>query len=132
MRSRGSRLRTKIVALLVSLTALWVFAAWVTLRDGLNVLWVQTLNSGVYEPIEPILLDLQVERRLSVGYLGSATAPKPAELDALRKRIDAQVATLRESVRGTLVRVAAGDELEARLADLTARLDRLPEMRSDI
>jgi signal transduction histidine kinase len=132
MGSRGSRLRTKIVALLVSLTALWAFAAWVTLRDGLSLLWVQTLNSGVYEPSEPLLLDLQVERRLSVGFLGAVTATKPAELDVLRQRIDGQVETFRESVLGRLVRTAADDELQARVDALVARLDKLPELRSDV
>ncbi|WP_203991431.1 sensor histidine kinase [Virgisporangium aurantiacum] len=132
MRSRGSRLRTKIVALLLSLTALWAFAAWVTLRDGLNLLWVQTYNTGIYEPSEPLLLDLQMERRLSVGYLGSVTGPKSAELDAVRVRADDEMATFRESVRGNLVGMAADDELEKRVDALVALLDELPQLRSDI
>ena len=31
---RGTRLRSKVIALLLSLTALWGFAAFVTLREG--------------------------------------------------------------------------------------------------
>src|ERR1041384_1772203 len=114
MGSRGSRLRMKIVALLVSLTALWAFAAWVTLRDGLNLLWVQTLNTDVYEPSEPLLLDLQVERRLSVGFLGAGLGPRPAELDAQRQKIDGLAATFKESAKGRPARVAAADTPQAR------------------
>ena len=132
MGSRGSRLRTKIVALLLSLTALWAFAAWVTLREGLNLLWVQTYNSGIYEPSEPLLLDLQVERRMSVGYLGAVGKPKPAELDAHRRKVDGEAATFREAVKGRLVRMAADDDLQARIDEVLAGLDQLPQLRSDI
>ena len=58
-RGSSANLRTKVVALLVSLTALWVFAAWVTLREGTNLLFAQALNSSVYEPSEPLLQGLQ-------------------------------------------------------------------------
>src|SRR5688500_13482326 len=102
MGSRGSCLRTQIVALLVSLTALWAFAAWVTLRDGLNLLWVQTLNADIYEPSEPLLLGLQVERRMSMAYLGTVTGPVPDELTAQRQQVDGYATAFRESVRGRL------------------------------
>jgi signal transduction histidine kinase len=132
MGSRGTHLRTKIVALLVSLTALWAFAAWVTLREGVNLLWVQTYDSKIYQPTEPLLLDLQVERRLSVGYLGTASGTRPAELDERRGKIDEAAAKYRESIRGDLVRVAADDELEARADTLAKQLDGLPALRSSI
>jgi hypothetical protein len=38
MSSRSSSLRIKVVALLLSLFSLWVFAATVTAREGLNLL----------------------------------------------------------------------------------------------
>ncbi|GAA1034196.1 hypothetical protein GCM10009557_38220 [Virgisporangium ochraceum] len=132
MGSRGSRLRTKIVALLLSLTALWAFAAWVTLRDGLNLLGVQTLNTAVYEPSEPLLLDLQVERRMSIGFLGTASGPKPAELDAHRQKIDGLVTTFKDSLDGRLAGIATDDDLRERLDQLVERLDGLPVLRSDI
>ena len=50
MGSGSTRLRTKVIALLASLVALWSFAAWVTVADGFNLLWVQTLDSQVAEP----------------------------------------------------------------------------------
>ena len=45
MRLRNARLRTKVTALLVSLIALWAFTAWVTVREGLNMLGVATLDA---------------------------------------------------------------------------------------
>ncbi|MEE3917806.1 hypothetical protein V2I01_00925 [Micromonospora sp. BRA006-A] len=72
MGSRSTNLRTKIIALLASLTALWAFAAWVTVRDGFNLLGVQTLNARVFEPSDPLLQELQAERRLSLRYLGES------------------------------------------------------------
>src|SRR3954469_3143812 len=97
MASRSSRLRTKITALLLSLTALWAFAAWVTLREGINLLWVQTYNSRIYEPSEPLLLQLQVERRMSIVYLGNAGPVQRSDLEAQRHKVDDLAATFRES-----------------------------------
>ena len=80
MGSGSTRLRTKIIALLTSLVALWSFAAWVTVRDGFNLLWVQTLNSRVADPGESLLTALQEERRLANAYLGERGQ---RQLDAL-------------------------------------------------
>lgn len=132
MGSRSSRLRTKIVALLVSLTALWAFAAWVTLREGLNLLWVQTLNTSVYEPSEPLLLDLQVERRLSMGYLGATAGAKPADLDARRQEVDKHAAEFRESVKGGLAGWAIDDALQERIDELDNGIDTLADVRAAV
>src|SRR2546430_16210095 len=70
-RARTKRVKTKIVALLLSLVALWGFAAFVTLREGVNLLWVATLDTGVGKPTESLVSTLQEERRLSLAYLGA-------------------------------------------------------------
>ncbi len=67
-------MRTKVVALLVSLAALWAFAAFVTLREGLNLLWLTTLDDNVGAPSESLVQALQLERRLSLVYLGGSKA----------------------------------------------------------
>ncbi|MFD0852888.1 hypothetical protein ACFQ07_11660, partial [Actinomadura adrarensis] len=71
MHFRNSRLRTKVTALLVSLVALWAFAAWVTLRDGLGLLWAGTLDQKVSRPTLSLVTALQQERRASMVYAGS-------------------------------------------------------------
>ena len=56
MKSRSIHVRTKVVALLVSLVALWGFAAFVTARDGLNLLWVSTLDAKFGQPTDALIL----------------------------------------------------------------------------
>src|SRR5215510_2654757 len=91
---RGTRLRTKVVALLVSMAALWAFAAFVTLREGLNLLWVTTLTEHVGKPTEALLAELQHERRLSVVYLASGPGDR-APLVEQRARTDKALSAYR-------------------------------------
>ena len=55
MRFRNSRLRTKITARLPSLVALWVFGAWVTLREGVDLLGVSAPDAALAQPTDPLL-----------------------------------------------------------------------------
>ena len=126
MKSRGSHVRTKIVALLVSLAALWGFAAYVTLQDGLNLLWVSTLDQKVGRPTDDLITALQAERRLSLVYLGSGRVQGRTALDAARGRTDAAAVALRESMSGAWVRWAASDAAEARVSTI---LDLVAELR---
>ena len=132
MRFRNSRVRTKVAALLVSLTALWAFAAWVTVREGVNLIWATTIDSGIAQPSEPLLLELQRERRLSVVRVGDPARVSRKELQDQRARTDAAVGVLKESSSSDRVRLAAGDELKARLNETLRRLDGLRETRSAI
>ncbi|WP_431913499.1 nitrate- and nitrite sensing domain-containing protein [Micromonospora carbonacea] len=132
MRSRSTNLRTKIVALLVSLVALWAFAAWVTLRDGANLLGVQALNESVSEPSEALVLQLQRERKLSLAYLGRPDEPRREALGAERRRTDELASTFRESSTSWRATVAASDTLEQRLGAAYGQLSRLGETRSGV
>ncbi|WP_089156106.1 sensor histidine kinase [Micromonospora sp. NBS 11-29] len=132
MGSRSTNLRTKIIALLASLTALWAFAAWVTVRDGFNLLGVQALNARVFEPSDPLLLELQNERRLSLRYLGESDPGQLQELQAQRGRTDETAAALWRSVRDWRTEVPASDELEQRLAELKTEIDQLGQVREEV
>ncbi|MFD0819627.1 nitrate- and nitrite sensing domain-containing protein, partial [Micromonospora zhanjiangensis] len=132
MGARSSSLRTKIVALLVSLSALWVFAAWVTTRDGMNLLLLQTLNNGVYQPSSPLLLELQFERRLSVTYLAKPSEPQRTALDGSRQRTERLVATFKESARDWQVETAGSAALDSRIREALAKLDGLAAVRSSV
>ncbi|WP_380018734.1 sensor histidine kinase [Dactylosporangium sucinum] len=116
----------------MSLTALWAFAAWVTLRDGVNLLWVQTYNSKIYDPSEPLLLELQTERRMSVVYLGAPGAGRPADLDTQRRKVDELAAEFRRSAQDRWARWAADADLERRVADVLTGLDGLGDTRSSV
>ncbi|MDW5328964.1 nitrate- and nitrite sensing domain-containing protein [Plantactinospora sp. KLBMP9567] len=129
---RASRLRTKVVALLVTLTALWAFGAWVTLRDGLNLIWVQTLEAQMYAPSEPLVLNLQNERRLSLGYLGAPEAPDREPLETERRMVRADVAIFRAETQAWFTKLAARPELEQRVDEALAKLDGLAAVREAI
>ncbi|MGC4896088.1 sensor histidine kinase [Micromonospora sp. DT31] len=132
MGSRSTNLRTKIIALLASLTALWAFAAWVTVRDGFNLLGVQALNARVFEPSDPLLQELQAERRLSLRYLGDSEPGRLQELEAQRGRTDAKAGALWRSVDDWRTEVPASRELMGRLGELKAELDQLREVRAEV
>ncbi|MEV0402161.1 nitrate- and nitrite sensing domain-containing protein [Actinoallomurus sp. NPDC050550] len=125
MRFRNSRLRTKIAALLVSLAALWVFAAWVTLRDGLNLLGVNTIDQQVSRPGVTLVTALQQERRLSLVYLGRPAAAQRQALSAQRARTDAAETHFRSLAGGGDVSSVADGDLKARIKDTFAKLNEL-------
>ncbi|MEV5766245.1 nitrate- and nitrite sensing domain-containing protein [Micromonospora sp. NPDC052213] len=132
MGSRSSNLRRKVVAMLASLVALWAFAAWVTLREGVNLIWVQALDSRVAQPSEPLVLELQAERRASAAYLGGAGEPERAQLEAQWQRTQAVADDFRESVRGWRVDLAASDDTKQQIDTVVAGLDRLGSVRESI
>ncbi|SPL90849.1 Putative sensor-like histidine kinase [[Actinomadura] parvosata subsp. kistnae] len=132
MRFRKTRLRTKITAMLLSLAALWVFAAWVTLREGVNLLWVSQLDSSVSAPSDPLLFALQRERRLSLTRLGDRAPQTRKELDKQRAETDTLHSAFREAADTTAVSWALDDEGEERLAVMLKRLGSLKELRQSI
>ncbi|NEA22163.1 sensor histidine kinase, partial [Actinomadura bangladeshensis] len=129
MRFRNSRLRTKITALLLSLVALWVFAAWVTLREGVNLLGVSTLDTALAQPTDPLLADLQRERRLSMVQMARPSAAAEAALNAQRKETDKTRAEAVELARGGNVGRFGGDTLERRVDEMLVRLKSVNDAR---
>ncbi|NUR84265.1 MAG: nitrate- and nitrite sensing domain-containing protein, partial [Nonomuraea sp.] len=129
---RNTRLRTKVTALLLSLTALWAFAAWVTLREGVNLLWVSQLDSSVVGPSEPLLIELQRERRISVVELSDRTGAARRDLEGQRRLTDAPLAAFKEAASQGLVSWATDDEGAARLDEVLKRLGTLPDLRKAV
>ncbi|OUC87330.1 nitrate- and nitrite sensing domain-containing protein, partial [Streptosporangium minutum] len=134
MRLRNARLRTKVTALLVSLTALWAFTAWVTVRDGLNMLGVATLNSDVADPSERLIVELQAERRLTAITLGAFGAERQRQeaLAAQRRRTDEAGANFRELTGADGVRLLGGATLGHRIAETRRLLDGLTPVRKEV
>ncbi|MBM0234706.1 nitrate- and nitrite sensing domain-containing protein [Micromonospora sp. STR1_7] len=132
MRSRGTSIRTKVVALLLSLVALWMFAAWVTLRDGFNLLGVQLLNSKVYAPSEPLLQELQLERRLTQSYLSNPDAEQRAALEAKQRETTKLAGDFAGSVRNWQVDVAGSSALDAQLDASITRINALEQTREQV
>ncbi|MEO3813527.1 nitrate- and nitrite sensing domain-containing protein [Sphaerisporangium sp. B11E5] len=130
MRLRNSRVRVKVTALLVSLIALWGFAAWVTTREGLNVLWVSALDSGVAVPGERLRDELQRERRLTVVLLADpGSGARRAALSAQRRRTDNAVAEFGRLTTSDGTRAAAGETLLRRIDQANRQAAVLPGLR---
>ncbi|HEX6872928.1 MAG TPA: nitrate- and nitrite sensing domain-containing protein [Micromonosporaceae bacterium] len=128
--SRSLHVRTKVVALLVSLVALWSFAAFVTVREGLNLLFVSTLDQGIAQPNEQLLPALQDERRLTLIYLGNPTSSARQAMLDQRERTDEAAANFRTQASAGSVRFAADPDLERGLDATFAQLDTLTRERS--
>src|SRR4051812_34199503 len=114
MSSRRSSVRVKVVALLLSLVALWVFAASVTLREGLNLLSVSTMATNVGNPTDNLVTELQRERRLSLVCLAGGVQQKIA-LRTQRERTDKARQEFESKVRSSDVSGSASDLLIKRI-----------------
>ena len=121
MRSRNTHVRTKVVALLVSLTMLWAFAAYVTVREGLNLLWVTVQFDSIGNPLDTVVQSLQEERRLSLAGLSGNSV----QLRTARTTTDAAVADFLEKSQSSSLDISASDVLKQRLAEFRDELKSL-------
>ncbi|MEV0383645.1 nitrate- and nitrite sensing domain-containing protein [Nonomuraea sp. NPDC050643] len=99
----------------MSLVALWGFAAWVTLREGVNLVGATTVDSGAVQPSERLLAELQRERRLTLESLGSSARLPDKSLRDQRAKTDAANDVLVESATSASIRFAADAALERRI-----------------
>ncbi|PWU54167.1 histidine kinase, partial [Micromonospora globispora] len=132
MGSRSTNLRRKVVALLASLVALWAFAAWVTLREGANLLWVQQLDRQVAQPGEPLVLELQAERRATVAFLGGSGGAGREQLTAQWRHTQQVADAFRGSVDDWRVDLAASEDSQRQINGVVAGLDRLETVRESV
>ncbi|TDB91781.1 HAMP domain-containing protein [Actinomadura sp. KC216] len=130
MRIRNTRLRTKITALIASLIALWAFAAWVTLREGLTLVSANTIDQNVTRPMVDLVTSLQKERRLSLVYLNSPGLQQRQALDTQRAEVDAARTIYRQ--RAGDASGAGGDFLERRIKESFGLLDGITAGRNAI
>ncbi|WP_272493100.1 sensor histidine kinase [Jidongwangia harbinensis] len=141
MRTRNWSIRSKIVALvavpLTALLALWVFATTLTVGPAFNLLSANTLLDTVGTPGEVLVAELQRERRLSVQFLSTVSAPDaatgaPPALATQRTVTDRAIGDFRRSAGGGDAQDAASETLRARVQQIMADLDALPANRTYI
>ena len=128
---RGSTLRSKVFMLVIALIALWFFAAYVTVRDGLALVWVQWANAKVYEPAEPLLKELQIERRLAQVYLADPHQSRDA-LDAQERKAAMLGETFMHTAQGWQARQSVNAEATRRVGETGLRLEELAKARESI
>ncbi|QXJ23578.1 nitrate- and nitrite sensing domain-containing protein [Actinomadura graeca] len=132
MRIRNTRLRTKITALLASLIALWAFAAWVTLREGLTLLSASSIDQNVTRPMVTLVTDLQEERKLSTIYLSSPGTQQRQALLAQREHVDRSQDTFRKRAGSGNMLGTGGGTLEKRIKESLDELDGIAPGRAAI
>jgi signal transduction histidine kinase len=127
-----SRVRTKVVALLTSLVALWAFAAFVTVNEGMNVVWFATLEQQVGKPTEAAVAAIQVERRATVAAVAAGPGAPTTDLATARRATDASIASMVRIEGATFAQWSMQGETHARIADFRAALATLTPTRAHI
>lgn len=134
MAGRKRSIRFKIFAiLLVPVTALvviWGFAATLTIRQGQELLRIQTVYDNIVYPVSEAINGLQSERFVSVSYLTWRTTPLRTDLQAQRRKTDASAVLLAR------LSAEAKDETPPamwnKVQDLLRQMDRLDVLRSQV
>ncbi|TYK53151.1 HAMP domain-containing protein [Actinomadura decatromicini] len=134
-RNRPSNLRLgqKITLSLVALFALWAFAAWVTISDGIGLYVAAQRDSQVGRPTKTLVNHLQDERRASQLELGRAAWARPGT-----RRVSAELAAQRAQtdrfVREWRLTTAKTDDQKTKghVRQVAAYLDRLRAVRQQI
>ncbi|MGW1128674.1 sensor histidine kinase [Streptomyces sp. NPDC002526] len=137
MRFRGKSIRRKIVALLVvplvSLTALWGFATYLTGREAGKLLGASTVVEKVGHPLEDTVRVIQSERRQTLVFLADPRASDA--LPVLRRQraaTDRVVAEVRESAGQKDIRDALGATAETQLGSILGAVEGLDALRDSV
>ncbi len=131
MKSRNWSIRSKIIAMvavpLSAVLALWVFATTVTAGPALNLIEARDSVVKLGEPGLRLISQLQRERHFSAIYQGTAR-PSKTELTRERSTTDQII----EEFRRSAGEAEPNDEVRARVTELLAELDGLPQIRQEV
>jgi signal transduction histidine kinase len=137
MRFRGTTIRRKIVALLliplVSLTAIWAFAATLTVRAVLARPDVQRVSDNVGYPTGQAIGSLEQERRVAMVYIAN-TRDSQARIafDKQEHATDASIAQLRTKISASGIRSDLDGRSRDRLDTFLNTVEGLTSLRQRI
>ncbi|MFB4311646.1 nitrate- and nitrite sensing domain-containing protein [Actinomadura sp. GTD37] len=136
---RTRSIRSKVTALLLvpmlSLVALWGYAASVTGREALAQRRYHTLDREFAPSGQGVLVELGRERLASAVFLGTPRASAggtPADLVAQRVRVDRAVEHFRREATSDAARGATTEEMKSRVTDVLRALGGLGGLRSAV
>ncbi|TJZ43998.1 HAMP domain-containing protein [Streptomyces piniterrae] len=137
MRFRGKSIRRKIVALLlvplVSLTAMWAFATYITGREANQLLDVGNVVLKLGSPVDEVVRSLQRERRQSLLYLADRRgANAVTELRQRTRATDEAVERLRGITEDPGVREDLSGDAGNRMDGIISGLDGLTSLRAQV
>ncbi|RPK33239.1 Nitrate and nitrite sensing [Streptomyces sp. ADI92-24] len=137
MRFRGKSIRRKIVALLlvplVSLTALWGFATYLTGREAGQLMSASTVVEKIGHPLEDTVRVVQNERRQTLVFLADPRASDA--LPVLRRQraaTDRVVDQVNRSARHKDIRDALRPDAEAQLSSILGAVEGLQSLRDSV
>jgi len=129
-RSIRSTLVLLLILPLISLIALWAYAASTTLGDALAKRAADSINHEVGAPIEALVVQLQVERSQTFGWQSTTPRPPRKALDAQRALTDQAVAAIRVGAAAIAGQVSATDRSAA--ATVLATMGQLGAVRARV
>ncbi|WP_433477621.1 sensor histidine kinase [Spirillospora sp. CA-142024] len=136
---RTRSIRSKVTALLLvpllSLVALWGYAAIVTGRDALAQRRYHTLDREFAPSGQGVLVELGKERQASAMFLStprSTPGGTPAALVSQRSRVDAAVENFRRKATSSAARSATNAEMESRVTEVLRALGGLGGLRAAV
>ncbi|NUW33479.1 sensor histidine kinase [Nonomuraea sp. SMC257] len=130
-RSIRFKISTLLVIPLVSLVALWAFAAATTIGEAVNLLKAQTIWTNVINYADGVVGNLQQERLASAERL-AGTATDPAALTDARVKVDRVRAKLTLNGTTASTQSAMTPEMRDRLKNAFEAVERLPEVRRQV
>ncbi|WP_433436350.1 sensor histidine kinase [Nonomuraea sp. CA-141351] len=130
-RSIRFKISTLLVIPLISLIALWGFAASTTLGEALSLLKVETIWTGVINHADGLISNLQAERLASAEQLaGTITAPDA--LSKARAKVDNSRKTLREQSMAQDTQAALTQDMKTQLQTVFEAINRIPDIRHKV
>ncbi|WP_262286960.1 ATP-binding protein [Micromonospora sp. MA102] len=130
-RAGDRRTRLKLGALAAVLLTLWAYAAVLTGRDAAGLVRVRALADTLGQPTDLLILDLQLERRLTAETIAGAGRTRAALAEA-RDRTDGAVAPVRAFTGGHDPRLLTAGAVRDRAAELVRQLTGLATLRSEV
>ncbi|WP_051713160.1 sensor histidine kinase [Spirillospora albida] len=136
MRARRGSIRFTLFGLLtiplVSLVALWGFAAQGAVSDALEKRNLDTVNRVYGDAATAMLVQVAQERTESVMWLSARGQLPRTAMDAQRRRTDGTLDSVRRAFRSDSFRRGLNDEMKQRLATMESKIDQLGAVRQGI
>ncbi|MFG1999028.1 nitrate- and nitrite sensing domain-containing protein [Spirillospora sp. NPDC048911] len=134
-RTRSIRSRTVVLLLvpLLSLVALWAFAASLTLGDALEHRRGESSTSRLTRPLQAATYTLEMERHTAVSILSAGTSAPLQPFDAVKGRTDSALAELRRLAKKETDEASDPDSQRIRLLrEALKQLETLPTTRTSV
>ncbi|MFC5822345.1 nitrate- and nitrite sensing domain-containing protein [Nonomuraea insulae] len=130
-RSIRFKISTLLVIPLISLIALWGFAASTTSGEALNLLKVETIWTGIINNADGLVGNLQAERLASAERI-AGTATDTDALAQARAKVDGNNKKLRQQAAAEDTQAALTPDMKTQLQTVFATIDRLPDIRGKV